>query len=118
MDVTATVDAYVAAWNELDADRRAALLDKVFSEGGTYRDPASSISGRPALVEHIAAYQRRFTGTSMKRVSRVDAYDDVLRFGWAVVRDDETISVQGVDFVSIAHDGKIVSVTGFFGTLD
>ena len=72
MDVTATVDAYVAAWNEQDAERRKGLLEAAFSADGTYRDPLYSVVGRDALAEHIDAYQQRFPGSSTDRQSRVD----------------------------------------------
>jgi SnoaL-like domain len=118
MDATATVDAYLAAWNEPHADTRIGLLVEAFGEHGTYRDPMYSVSGRGSVIEHIAGFQQRFPRTLMKRVSRVDAYGDVLRFAWAMIGDDSTTVLEGVDFVSLDKEGKIASVTGFFGTLD
>ena len=118
MDATAVVDAYVAAWNERDDERRAALLAESFSQEGTYRDPLFAVSGRSALVDHIAGFQERFAGTSMTRRSGVDGYQDVCRFAWAVVNEDESVALHGVDIVSLDEVGKIRSVTGFFGPLE
>jgi len=117
MDVSATVDAYVAAWNEQDAERRKGLLEAVFSADGTYRDPLYSVVGRDALAEHIEAYQQRFPNSSMDRQSRVDGYGDVLRFAWAIVGPEGETAIQGIDVVSVNGDGKIRAVTGFFGEL-
>jgi hypothetical protein len=117
MDFTATVDAYVAAWNEQDAERRQVLLERAFSADGTYRDPLYSVVGRDALAEHIHGYQQRFPDSSMDRQSRIDGYGDVLRFAWAIVGPDGDVAIQGVDVVSVNDDGKIQSVTGFFGEL-
>jgi hypothetical protein len=118
MDETTTVDSYVAAWNESDAAGCAALLDQVFSETGSYTDPTIHVSGRDAIVDHVAGFRQRLPGATMERRSRVDGYGDVLRFAWAVIGSDGSVIVEGVDFVSLDEDRRIRSVTGFFGTLD
>lgn len=117
MDSTATVDAYVAAWNEQDPDQRQGLLEASFNADGTYRDPLYVVAGRDALAEHIGGYQQRFPGSTMSRQSRVDGYGDVLRFAWAIVGPGGDVAIEGVDIVSVDDAGKILSVTGFFGEL-
>lgn len=117
MDVTDTVDAYVAAWNEPDRERRTEVLEPAFGPGGTYRDPRFSVDGLDALVEHIGGYQQRFAGSRMERRSGVDAYGDVLRFAWAIVGPDGEVALEGVDFIALDDGGRIRSVTGFFGPL-
>ena len=52
MDLTAIVDDYVAAWNERDAERRAALLAGCFSPTGTYQDPLYSVAERDVDRAH------------------------------------------------------------------
>lgn len=118
MDETTTVDTYVAAWNESDTATCAEMLDQVFSEAGSYTDPTIHVSGRDALVAHVAGFQQRLAGATMERRSRVDGYGDVLRFAWAAVGTDGNVIVEGVDFVALDEDRRIRSVTGFFGTLD
>jgi hypothetical protein len=53
----------------------------------------------------------------MDRQSRIDGYGDVLRFAWAIVGPEGDVAIQGVDVVSVNDDGRIRSVTGFFGEL-
>ena len=118
MDETTTVNRYVAAWNEADAGRCAALLEECFGDDGTYTDPTVQVSGRSALAGHVAGFHQRMAGATMERRSRVDAYGDVLRFAWAAVGADATVIVEGVDFVALDEDRRIRSVTGFFGALD
>lgn len=117
MDITETIGSYVNAWTERDPARRSALLADAFSESGTYTDPRAAVSGRAALDQHIAGFQgERFPGATMELRSRVDSYGSVARFAWAVVHERATV-IEGVDFVVLADDGKIASVTGFFGPL-
>jgi len=116
MDHEDTVERYVAAWNERDAGRRTALLEAVFSEAGSYTDPTASVSGRDAVIAHIGGFFERFPTGSMERRSRVDGYGDVVRFAWALVDQGRDVIV-GVDFVVLEDDGRIRSVTGFFGEL-
>lgn len=54
----------------------------------------------------------------MERRSRVDGYGDVLRVAWAVVADDGSTLVEGVDFIVLDGETMIRSVTGFFGPPD
>jgi hypothetical protein len=117
-ETTTTVDTYVAAWNEGDTATCAALLEQVVSEAGTYTDPTIHVSGRDAIIDHVAGFEQRLPGATMERTSRVDGYGDVLRFAWAVVGSDGPVIVEGVDFVVLDEDRRIRSVTGFFGTLD
>lgn len=117
MDITETIESYVSAWAERDPARRTALLAECFSESGTYTDPRAAVSGRAALDQHIGGFlDERFPGATMELRSGVDSYGTVARFAWAVVRDDADL-IEGVDFVTIADDGTIASVTGFFGPL-
>ena len=118
MDITSVVDAYVAAWNERSPGQRAELLAKAFIEHGTYVDPTAQVSGRDALVEHIGGFQEQFPAGRLERRSRIDGYRDVLRFAWALVPDEDTAAVEGVDFVTVDELGRLSSVTGFFGVLD
>ena len=40
------VEAYGAAWNEVDQAARRRLLEQAWADDGTYTDPQSDISGR------------------------------------------------------------------------
>lgn len=117
MDITETIESYVDAWSERDPARRSALLAAAFGEAGTYTDPRAAVSGRAALDRHIAGFlTERFPGATMELRSRVDGYGNVARFAWAVVQE-RTAVVEGIDFVQLGDDGRIASVTGFFGPL-
>lgn len=117
MDITETIASYVSAWAERDPTRRTALLAECFSDSGSYTDPRAEVNGRAELDQHIGGFlEERFPGATMELRSRVDSYGTVARFAWAVVREDADL-IEGVDFVTLADDGRIASVTGFFGPL-
>ena len=56
-------------------------------------------------------------GCRIDPASGVDEHDGRFRFGW-VMRDAEGgVVVEGVDFGTLGADGRISSITGFFGPL-
>jgi hypothetical protein len=52
--IAATVDKYIATWNEPDAERRAALAAEVWTEDGTYLDPLMRGEGPDEIAVAIA----------------------------------------------------------------
>jgi hypothetical protein len=115
--VESVVDAYGAAWLEEDPDARRALLDKAWSDGGVYRDPTADLSGRAALSDHIGGFHRRTPGARIVITSAVDAHHGKLRFTWRMLGADGATMLEGIDFGELAADGRLASITGFFGPL-
>ena len=54
-------------------------------------------------------------GQRFRRQSGVDAHHDQVRFAWDLADDDGAVTVAGVDVGVVADDGRLVSITGFFG---
>lgn len=118
MDLDAVVDTYADAWNEADEAARRRMLDTSWADDGVYVDPTARVEGRAALVAHVAGFHERFPGARIERRSRVDGYADNFRFAWAIVDAAGAALMEGVDFGRLADDGRIASITGFFGPLD
>ena len=116
-DVTTTVDTYLAMWNEPDAARRADLIRTAWAETGRYADPLLEAEGHAALGQMVAAVHAQYPGHRFRRTSAVDTHHDQLRFGWELVAPDGSITVGGVDVGILAVDGRLASITGFFGPL-
>lgn len=116
-DVTATVDTYLAMWNETDAARRAEHIGSAWAKDGRYVDPMSEAEGHAALDEMVQGVQARFPGHRFRRVSGVDAHHTELRFGWELAAPDGAVVVAGIDVGELAPDGKLRRITGFFGGL-
>ena len=116
-DLTATIDAYFAMWNEEDAAARAKHIEEAWTEDGRYSDPARDATGHAALSEMVAAARPQFPGHTIKRSSGIDAHHEHLRFAWEVVGADGSVPVAGIDVGVLAPDGRLRQITGFFGEL-
>ncbi len=117
-DVTELADRYVAVWNETDGTSRRALIEKTWTEDGAYADPAAASKGHDGIDKMTAAVHERFPGARFQRTSAVDQHNGRIRFGWELrAADGETLIVAGVDFGVVAKDGRLASITGFFGEL-
>lgn len=114
MDAKETVATYGSAWNEPDAEKRAALLEQSWADDGVYTDPTATAAGRDALAAHIAGFRELFPGRSIDQASGVDITDGGLRFAW-VMRNGDEVELEGMDFVELAPDGRIKRIAGFFG---
>ena len=109
----ATIEAYVTAWNETDAGRRAAAVAQAFAEKGTYRDPVMISDGHSGVDAMLAGVQAKFPGFVLKRISKVDHHNGALHFSWSLGPAAGPSVVEGVDFCTLAPDGRLASVVGF-----
>ena len=109
----ATVEAYVATWNETDAARRQAGIARAWDAAGRYRDPLMASEGHAGIDAMLAGVQARFPGFVLKRTSKVDSHNDWVRFAWSLGPEAGPAVVEGVDFCALAPDGRLASVVGF-----
>ena len=116
-DVTSTVDAYLAAYNERDPGRRAALIDQAWATDGRLIDPPMIGEGHDGISALADALQGQFADHRFRRVSAVDAHHDHLRFAWELVGPDDSVALTGLDVGELASDGRLRRITGFFGEL-
>ncbi len=115
ISVEMAVDAYCAAWRAVDEAERRRLLDMSWSEDGVYQDPTADVSGREALVHHIAGFFQRMPGFSLVTTSGVDHHHGKIHFLWKMQGPDGQTALEGRDFGEIGPDGRIRRITGFFG---
>ncbi len=109
----AIADRYVVSWNETDPARRRAGIAAAWAEAGTYRDPVMASDGPAGIDAMLAGVQARFPGFVLKRTSRVDAHNGALRFSWSLGPASGPSVGEGVDFCTLAPDGRLASVVGF-----
>jgi hypothetical protein len=115
MDVMTTVDTYLAMWNEPDRATRLALIERAWTTEGRYVDPVQEAQGHDALSAMVDAIQAQFPGQRFRRQSGIDSHHDQVRFAWDLAAPDGAVTVAGVDVGVVADDGRLVSITGFFG---
>jgi len=119
--VDATIAAYIESWNETDPGRRQAAVARAWAASGRYRDPVmvsdshAGIDAMPALseAEGLAGVQARFPGFVLKRTSKVDSHNGSVRFAWSLGPASGPAVVEGVDFATLAADGRLEQVVGF-----
>jgi hypothetical protein len=116
-DLTATVAAYFAMWNEADPAARATLIGEAWTDGGRYVDPGRDATGAAALNEMVEAARPLFPEHEVRRTSGIDAHHEQIRFAWEVVGPDGSVPVAGIDIGVLAPDGRLQQITGFFGDL-
>ena len=109
----AIAEAYVATWNETDSARRRAGIAAAWAEAGTYRDPVMTSDGPAGIDAMLAGVQAKFPGFVLKRTSKVDAHNGALRFTWSLGPASGPTVIEGVDFCTLAPDGRLASVVGF-----
>ena len=91
--ITSVVDTYLEAWNELDADRRRALVADTWTDDGTYLDPLMSGAGVDQITAMIGAAQAQFPGHRFSLAAGPDTHNDVVRFSWVLSADNGPVVV-------------------------
>ena len=111
---TDLVDRYIAAWNETDAARRRALIERTWTETATYLDPMLESERQAGIDTMIQQVQTRFPGHRFRRTSEVDAHHDRIRFTWELAPEGGPAVVKGTDYGVVAADQRLQAITGFF----
>lgn len=109
--------AYIDAWSEPEPDRRAALLAISWSEEGIYRDPQMEAKGRAALSDYIGTVHERMAGARLAYTSGISKHHGHIYFSWQLIASDGKVVLKGVDFGTLAGDGRLRQIVGFFGDL-
>jgi hypothetical protein len=111
----AIIDRYLVMFNEADGITRTELAREVFADDGHLVDPLIDAAGPEQVAAAIGELRDQMPDHSLTRTTVVDAHHDHARFGWTVNGPDGTIAVAGIDVVTFAPDGRILSAIGFFG---
>ena len=114
-DAGALVDAWFAAWAEPDERRRAASLAAIASTGVRMRDRFSCVDGLAELEPHIAAAQHHMPGIRLQRKGNARHCQGTVIVDWTATGPDGAPRGQGTNVFSLGPDGRIESVTGFWG---
>ena len=113
-DLNNLINRYIDAWNETDGGRRRELVSRTWSDDGTYLDPLMSGTGHDEIAAMIAGAQQQFPGHRFELSFGPDAHNDRVRFAWNLYGQEGDAPVAaGVDFATVADDGRLRSVTGF-----
>ncbi len=117
LDVVSAVDRYLAALNEPVAMMRRQLIEQAWTPDGGITDPPLAGQGHDGLAEVGDALHAHYAGHAFRRTSDVDTHHDRFRFSWALAGPDGAVATTGMDVGTLAPDGRVGQVVGFFGEL-
>jgi len=107
------VQGYLDSWNETDAGKRRATIEKHFTNDCTYTDPLASVNGPGGVDGFIAAVQKQYPGIVFALGGKVDTHHNQVRFTWhAGAPGASEPAVIGFD-VAVFENGRIRHVYGF-----
>ena len=106
-DIEASVDGYVAAWNEPDPVVRSQLLAASVTDDFEFTGPTGRFRGREAVEGLIVALQTRMVGATVARVGPVEGGT----FRWAIVTAAGATLLEGVDEAETAPDGRLSRIS-------
>jgi len=115
--MTTTIDTYLEAYGEPDANRRVALIEQIFAPEGHVFDPPIDGAGHTGINEMFAAVQSQFAGHTFRRTTGVDSHHGIARYGWEMVAGDGSVTLAGMDVAVVNDAGKLTRIAGFFGDL-
>jgi uncharacterized protein YndB with AHSA1/START domain len=104
--------AWVAAWNEPDADARRALFERCTIDTVRFRDANGDLYGRDELAGHVGAIHRFMPGMRLEARGTPRRGHDVALADWAIVAADGTARMTGTNVVRFDVDGRIADVVG------
>ena len=113
MNAQALADQYFAMWNEASADRRAALIETIWTAEATFVDPSFEVTGHDALNKLVGTAQQMFPGLSFVRIGDIDEHHTYLRWTWHLTAPGAEPVAGGTDIVVLAEDGRIDRVIAF-----
>ena len=109
------VDSHLAAYCEPDAGTRLSVFSEVWNRGGRLVDPPLESSGHQGMSDQAAALLQQFPGHRFVRTTAVDQHHEFARYGWALRNAMGQEVLEGMDFVTLDVDGRIMKIVGFFG---
>ncbi|CAN5858767.1 hypothetical protein BH11MYX2_BH11MYX2_05800 [soil metagenome] len=113
--VEIAIELYAAAFQEPDAARRAALLEKCWAEDGRFVTGARVVRGREALSAEMARFANDPRGGRINMLAPVDVQGNLFRLRANAVYPDGTVSPESFDAGELGADGRILTILTFRG---
>ncbi len=108
------VDAWFRAWAEADDAARGRQLATIATPSVRFRDRFSFVDGVDELSQQIGAYHRFMPGIRIARKGDVRHCQGLVLAEWTASAPDGSPRGGGANVFSLAADGRIDMVTGFW----
>lgn len=113
-----TIATYFEAWHAESLEECAGLLRACCARDIAYCDPKYTTRGLGELAKRIYGGREKFPGHHVEVTSAIDGYQDTFRYAWVFVSGDGNVRLPGIDIVVRDGEGRIATLTSFFGPLD
>lgn len=107
---------YAQIWSSAP-EVRSTELEACLAEDCTYCDVNGLLSGRDALSSYMGEFQQNVTDGRFEILSVLNHHDRMLA-EWRLLGSDGTVLQTGRSFASVASDGRLQHITGFFDPAD
>lgn len=109
-------DHYWAMWNEGDPSKVRGHLDQAVTVNFIFCDPLHFHVGRDALEANVHGFRAEQPKVTFAVGSGVDSHHNRVRYEWHFIRGGRVL-LRGFDVATLADDGLIERIDGFFGEL-
>ncbi len=113
--VRASINSYIAAWNEHDAAQRLRLIEQACAEDLLMRTGGRRINGRAELDALIADFQARRPGDRAVLASKIDIQGHLFRYAGKVEGTTTAPVADALDTGECDDHGRIHLLLTFVG---
>ena len=103
---------YARIWS-LDAPLRSSELQACLADACVYCDVNGVREGREALSRYMGGFQESVKSGGFEILSVIHHHDRMLA-EWRLVGADGAVLQTGRSFATMARDGRLENITGFF----
>jgi hypothetical protein len=107
---------YFVMWNETDPGKIRGHLEKAVSPDFEFCDPIHFHFGYDALEANVQAFRSKYPDARLAPSSIIDQHHNRCRYSWEI-RKGQRLLLVGLDIVTLADDGLLLRIDGFFGPL-
>lgn len=113
--VARSVDAWFRAWAEQNDNARRQAFAEIAVPEVRFRDRFSMTDGLEDLVAHTGAAQRFMPGIRLERRGEAHQCQGTVLVDWVALKAGGEERARGTSVFAFGADGRIESVTGFWG---
>ena len=103
----------LGVFSERDAERRRALIAKIWDRKGIFIDHNGRYIGHTAIRDAAEQLQRRFPDFAFSELADGDVNSGVGRLPWGFGPPGEPRKITGIDVLVASDDGRIISIYTF-----
>jgi hypothetical protein len=112
MDAEQMLTKLTKLWNTDDRDERRRLLSEICLSDADFLSPNGANHGTEEYARGIDIFRRSFPRSRTSH-GKPDSHHGFLRFRWTTDWNDGRPATQGVDFGSLAKDGRLSRLVSF-----